>query len=369
MVTYLETKNGLDLIQKSSVGLTNLQREKLFNIRIFVLKGYQHAKRGAMLKNTVRKLITINIILLSLIMLPRLHFGAIMLDRIIAVIGKEVITWSELYKAMEFDLGDQLRGVDGTERIEFLKKYEKDFLEIMIEKKLQLTYAEKQGIHVLEEEIRSAMEEISQKYSLTKEGFENALKQEGFTLEEYKKMLGEQIILSKVVNMEIKSKIIVSEEEIAEYLEKNKNVPLKPMEYRIRQIFLVKKDKDIQALRKRAKEVSERVKNGEDFRELASLYSDDFTAQSGGDLGFVKEDEMDIKLLERVKEMNEGEISEPFMTERGAHIIQLLEKKGAKTEKELRDEVHKKLLDERFRKSYKSWIKSLKEKVFIEVLL
>ena len=67
-----------------------------------------------------------------------------------------------------------------------------------------------------------------------------SLKKEGFTLDEYKKKLAEQIILSRVVSQEVRNKIVFSDAEIAKYIEKSKDTLITDDAYRIRQIFFQK---------------------------------------------------------------------------------------------------------------------------------
>jgi len=71
--------------------------------------------------------------------------------------------------------------------------------------------AKRLDIDASKDEIAEAIEGIRKKYAMGDEEFQESLKKEGFTLEEYKKRLAEQIILSKVVNQQVKNKIVISE--------------------------------------------------------------------------------------------------------------------------------------------------------------
>lgn len=289
----------------------------------------------------------------------------ILLDRVVAVVDKEVITWSELYRAMEFELNLNLRNLSEADKKEFFKENEASFLETLIDRKLQLLAAEKLDISASNEEIKEAIEGIKKKYNLSDSDFNESLKSEGMTLDEYKKRLSEQIILSKVVGQQVRSKIIVSEEEINDYLSKNKGSA-----YRIRQILIKKtKDRDKDSMMAKAQEALSRIKAGEDFSSVAFSLSEDPSAKSGGDLGIIKKEYLSKEFLDVISKMKVGDVSKPFFTDKGLHIIKLEENLEQLDQEEMRNMAKKKLFEKKFNEAYKGWIRSLRERAFIEVKL
>lgn len=288
-----------------------------------------------------------------------------LLDRVVAVVDREVITWSELFRAMEFELGMDLRNLSEADRSRFFKENEARFLETLIDRKLQLQAAKILDISANSEEVKEAVEGIKKKYNLSESDFNESLKAEGMTIDEYKERLSEQIILSKVVYQQVRSKVIVSEEEINDYLSKNKGST-----YRIRQILIKKtKDRDRDLMMKTAQEAMARIKAGEDFSVVAFSLSEDPSAKTGGDLGVIKRELLSKEFLDVISKMKVGDVSEPFFTDKGLHIIKLDESLEQTGQEEMREIVRKKLYERKFNEAYKAWIRSLREKAFIEVRL
>lgn len=288
-----------------------------------------------------------------------------LLDRVVAVVDKEVITWSELYRAMEFESGMDFRNVNEADKKKFFKENEAKFLETLIDRRLQLQAAKKLDISVSNEEVKEAIEGIKKKYNLSDKDFNESLKAEGMSIDEYRKRLAEQITLSKVVNQQVRSKIIVSEEEINEYLSKNKG-----SSYRIRQILIKKtKDRDRDSMMAKAREALSRIMAGEDFSAVAFSLSEDPSAKAGGDLGMIKKELLSREFLDVLSRMNVGDVSEPFWTDKGLHIIKLDEKIEAKTQDEMKEMARKKLFENKFNEAYRGWIRSLRERAFIEIRL
>ncbi|WP_040335728.1 peptidylprolyl isomerase [Candidatus Magnetobacterium casense] len=314
--------------------------------------------------------------LLLVLLLNCPEAGAVVLDRVVAVIDKEVITWGELYRAMEFDMRDELKNLSGPEKAAFMGKHEREFLDTLIDIKVQLMYAEGHNIGVSKSEVDAAIEDIRRKYSLSERDFFEVLKKEGFSVEEYKQRLSEQILLSKLGNSVVSAKVIVSEDEITQRL-KNKKPDTVSSQYRIRLILISKmsetgKDKPAGeglALKKMAEDVYGKLLGGEDFGKLAAQYSDGPNASNGGDLGFISKEEMDKDFLANVQQLKQGQFSKIFVTDKGMNIVQLVEKKEIDNEGQARDEVRRDLFAEKSKRAFRDWIKSLKEKRFIKVML
>ncbi|HXX53938.1 MAG TPA: peptidylprolyl isomerase [Thermodesulfovibrionales bacterium] len=322
------------------------------------LKGYSEKSH----RSEVMMVISLVVVCIS----PALSYPAALLDKIVAVVNKDVITWGELYRTMEFEATNEMKALSDAEKNKVFKENESAFLERMIDMKLQLQLAKKLDIDASKDEVAEAIEGIRKKYAMDDTEFQRSLKKEGFTLEEYKKRLSEQIILNKVVNQQVKNKIVISEEEISNYMAKNQGT-----EYKVRQIFFRKTDKDFdrEAMEAKAGEVLQRLQNGESFASLAQKYSDDPTARTGGDLGFIKQEYLGKEFLNVLSAMSVGSVSSPFWTEKGLHIIYLEEKVDAKNAAEFREIAMRKLMEKRFNEEYKTWIRGLRERAFVEVRL
>ncbi|OGW38076.1 MAG: hypothetical protein A2Y97_00265 [Nitrospirae bacterium RBG_13_39_12] len=314
------------------------------------------------------KLITLIIIIFTL---SAVSDASVLLDRVVALVNKEVITWSDLYKMMEHEAGGQLKAMEQDDRMKIFKESEAAFLENLIDMRLQIQEAMRLGIDVRLEEVDEAIENIKNKYSLNDSALEGSLKKEGLTFENYKKRLSDQILISKIVRQQIRSKIVVSDEEINKYLESKKENLIDNEAYKIRLIFFEKpkNDSDKKIIEEKASLVIDRLKTGEDFSKLAEEYSEDPSGKTGGDLGFIRKSYMAEEFVNAIDKMNVGDFSAPFWTEKGLHIIKLDEKVSADGMAEVREDVRKQLIEDKFLKKYKSWIKDLREKAYIIIRL
>ncbi|MDI6728221.1 MAG: peptidylprolyl isomerase, partial [Thermodesulfovibrionales bacterium] len=201
---------------------------------------------------------------------------------------------------------------------------------------------------------------------MTDEVFKDAIAKEGFTLAEYRKKLSEQITISRIVEQDVKSKVLVTEGEIDKYIAGHKELEKESEGFNISHIFFKKTD-DKRQLEEKAMEIYKKIKAGENFSDLAKQYSEDASARSGGELGFIRKSDMSVDFLNVLSKMKIGDVSEPFWSGNGIHIIRLNDKKEVKSLQELREIVRQKLLDEKFNREYKNWIKGLRERAYVEI--
>jgi len=272
---------------------------------------------------------------------------------------------------MERESSDELKSLDEKERMEIFKKSERAFLERLIDIRLQIQEAQRLGIEASPEEVEEAVDNIKEKYSLTEEALKASLEQEGLTFKEYKETLSEKIAISKLVNQQVKGKIFVSDEEVNDYFNKVKEPVITQESYKLRQIFfnMPENDEMKKDLEEQATYIIEKINEGDDFSRLAQEYSEDPSAKLGGDLGYIQKEFLMKEFLDVLSDMDVGDSSEPFWTEQGLHIVKLEDKKSAQTEEIQKEELKNKLREEKFLKTYESWIKGLRDGAHIVIRL
>lgn len=305
-------------------------------------------------------------ICLSILSVPILGEGTILLDKVMAIVNKEVITWSELYKTMEFEATEAIKSMKEEDRRRFFKDNEMAYLENLIDMRLQIQEAVKAGIGAGESDVDKAVESMRTKHSMTDQQFREAIQKEGFSMPEYRRKLSEQITIGRIVEQEVRGKVLVTEGEVTRYLSEHAELERESEGFSISHILLRKKG-DRGQIEEKAREIEGRIKTGEDFSALAREFSEDSSAKTGGALGFVRKSDLSRDFLAALSKMKPGDVSEPFWTENGIHILRLDEIHAVKNPQELREKVRQKLLDERFTREYRNWIKGLREKAYIDI--
>ncbi len=297
--------------------------------------------------------------------------SAVLLDRVVATVNNEVITWSELMHVITHEGREYLSNAAPGEKEEKIKEIERPFLDKMIEMKLQLQEAGKMGLHVDSDEIDGAVSEIRVKYKMNDEMFAKSLQAEGLTMQDYRKRLSDQILLQKVVNFAVKADIVISDKEIGQYYEDNRAEFSEKERLKVSQIFFAKPDNESEktVVDARAQEVMKRIERGEDFASLAGEFSEDPSRHFGGDIGYVSRGAI-LKEIEDVAfSLKVGEVSRPFWSTAGLHIIKIEERSGGGGMEKAKERIKEKLFMKKFELKHHEWLTGLRENAYIEIKL
>jgi peptidyl-prolyl cis-trans isomerase SurA len=253
-----------------------------------------------------------------------------LVDRIVAVVNKEVITQSELNDAIggaEREL--RRRGTAPPERAVL----ERQMLERMILERAQTQLARDTGIRVDELQLDRAVQRIAQSNNMTLADFRTALERDGLAYDQFRREVREQISLTRLREREVDDKIQVSDSEVDLFLEAMKAAPAERTEYSLAHVLIRVPEQAsperIEAARGRAERVRSEAAGGGDFAKLAASFSDAPDALRGGALGWRQQDRLPELFAEALQKMKPGETSPVLRSPAGFHVIRLLDRRVA----------------------------------------
>jgi peptidyl-prolyl cis-trans isomerase SurA len=315
------------------------------------------------------------IIISAAILFTCMAAQAEVIDKIIAVVNDDIITRSEFNTAFEPYLKRIEATYQGDDKDAAIKQTQAAFLQRLIDNLLIEQEAKKYKIDVKDEEIMTVLKESLSKQHLKMEDFIKKQEREGNTLASIKKDIKSQMMRVRLLRAEIKSKIIVSDQEIGDYYNQHRNDYEGKEAVRIKQILLnvpPKANKAIKAkIKKDAEKIHKRILDGEPFDRLAAKYSQGPGAQQGGDIGFFEKGSTIPELEAVAFTLPLGKVSPVIESGMGFHIIVVVDKRGAgiKPIEIVREEIKTKIEDEKLEKKYDEWISSLRKKSYIDIRL
>jgi peptidyl-prolyl cis-trans isomerase SurA len=215
----------------------------------------------------------IGLLILGLSLLGNRLVWAQATNRIIAIVNNEVITFHELEKAKK---NYKLPALEKEGREEF----EKQLLFQLIDQKLIDLQIKRLGIQINPEEVDKAIVRIKEEQGLnTPEEFSRALLQEGLSESEFRNKIKEQILRFRLISREIGSKIIIPENQMRDFFEKNKTLFEKTEGVQLALILLPVSEnappEEWEREKKNIEEIHSRLLKGEDFSDLARKFSKD----------------------------------------------------------------------------------------------
>lgn len=202
--------------------------------------------------------------------------------------------------------------------------------------------------------------------------FEKKLSQKNMSLAQYKDEIKLELMLEQIMQKEMPSQIEVSPQEIKNYYDKNPELFNSEEKVQASVILIKVRPNAGEAEEKQAREkiemVSNQIKSGSDFGDLAKRYSQDSLAPRGGDLGFLYKKQMQPAFSEKAFSMKPGEVSEIFKTNFGYHILKVTDKKPEThvTLEEAKERIKETLRGEKLEKQAKIYTETLRSKANIK---
>ena len=250
------------------------------------------------------------------------------LDRVVAIVEKGVITEVELQEAIKSALAFSKK--ESTPEGEYEDLVRADVLDKLIYKSLIEQYAAQSGYNVDQKKIDAFLKNISEKNNTTIEGLQKIIEGDGLKFNKFIDNIRYELLLKQIKNKEISSQINISNFEIDSQLRKNS--VLNPDIYNISHILIQNlsgaSEVEIKANYEKSMEVYKILLTKKSFEEVAKTYSNDSTAKSGGNIGWKKEQDLPELFNTQIAKISVGEITKPFKSPNGFHILKINEKKG-----------------------------------------
>lgn len=269
-----------------------------------------------------------NITLIILILFSTGSFAKI-LDQAIVIIENDVITQAEYQNRLKFVI-DQYR-LTGNPLPNDLDAFRQQILDQMIITRLQMHYAQNNGLIVKEWMVDKAMENMAQKSKVTLSEFREEMIQKGVDYNTYRNVIKQELATREVQRRIISERIKISKKEIEDFLKHKSHIFKEDNQYKISNILISLTEtpsiNEKMNAKNKIKMVRDKFEGGEKFSSLARSYSDSGNSMSGGDLGWRKISEVPKIFLEDLEKLEKGAISNIIETINGFYIFYLEDKK------------------------------------------
>jgi peptidyl-prolyl cis-trans isomerase SurA len=287
-------------------------------------------------------------------------------DRIVAEVNDEIITMSELQnmtKVIEAQSGVKPKGADE-------KKMQREMLEALIDRKLAKAEAKRRGMTMPDKEVNAALTRFKQRSNIPDdETLAKALAHDGLSLKEFKQQIGDQLTQDQLMSAVVGAKVTVNDADIRRiYDEKFKQggsqgqlhlmtlrMPFPPGAGQVEK----------EAIRQKAENIIGAVKRGESFVAAAEKLS-----LKPSDVGFVAQSDLDPRLADYLSQLKQNEVA-PVETPEGYQLIQIVGRRSGEVRsfEEVAPEIRRILMQQAMEKYFSDWVKTLREKSHIRIML
>jgi peptidyl-prolyl cis-trans isomerase SurA len=296
-------------------------------------------------------------ILTALLVVTAASVNAEIINRIYANVGDKIITQFEIESLNPKRLTMIYKKYEGAERQAELDKFYAENLEALIDNYIIEIAASREGVRVSDREVDKAVDDIMERNGVTQDRLEELLEASMKTLEQYKWQIKIDILKSRLMGSVFRPKIVVTEEEINNYIADHADdLELSDM-YELRVIKVSDKEKLEQAMFD--------YETNKSFRDTAMKFSEDATASNGGYLGWVEVAFLDESIKEAVK--GKQGITEPVSDGEGYRVFFV---EGFRNKNEVNEDKKEKIINiiskERAQDIFDNWLKEKRGEILIQ---
>lgn len=261
--------------------------------------------------------------------LPPASSSANVIDQIAVVVNDDIITKNEL-AARVADIVKRSRA--NNQPLPDEADLQRQVLEHMIVEKAQLQMAAEYGVKVDDATLDRTIARIAENQKVSVNDMRNQLEREGTTFASFREEIRNEIMMQRLREHEVDSKIQISDAEVDTFLAAEKAAAADAVEMNISQILIRIPDNattdQINARKLRADEVMRQLRTGADFAKMAATYSDAPDALKGGEVGWRDPNRLPPIFATELGKLKPGQVTQPIKSSTGFHILKLVDKRS-----------------------------------------
>lgn len=252
-------------------------------------------------------------------------------DFIVALVNSEPVTNHDVRQRLrQVEQNIAQRGIaNAPPRAELARQV----LEQLINERAQVQFATESGLRVSDSDVDQAEQNIAAQNQLGRDEFRRRLASEGVELNRFRSELRQQLLLQRVREREVDSRVRVSDADIDEFVrEQQGGNDLASLELNLGHVLVSVPENATEAQvserQARAQRVAERARAGEDFATLAREFSDAPERSNGGQFGWRPATRLPDLFVNATRALSPGEVAGPLRSLAGFHVLRVNEKRG-----------------------------------------
>jgi peptidyl-prolyl cis-trans isomerase SurA len=255
-----------------------------------------------------------------------------------------------------------------------LYRVRSEVLQNIIDAKLTSQQMARYKIEVTDSELDKVIANFLKQHNATEEKFQADLQKTGMTVEEYRESVREQLLRNRIVNIAIKSKIVITQQDVERYYEENLDKYTGEKAYHLRNIVMpvssFASEKEKQAVRAEIDAVYQTLQQGASFAEMARQHSKSPLARTGGDLGYFEIGVMAPEIQQAIQRLGKQEFTPVLDTDRGFQIFYVEDMRSStgKSLEEAYAEIEELLNNEAINTQYRAWLENLRKNAHIRII-
>ena len=298
--------------------------------------------------------------------------AAQLVEAIVIRVGDRVVTRTQYLKRLHDGYNEIEQTAQAADAAAKKEEFRKSLPNDLISELLIKDRADRLGLAVSADEIRDAVDKLKQQYGLTSDmQFNDSLAKSGITRADMEARLRDTILMNKVFGRELRGREEMTDKELRERYDREKERYRLPERARLREIVILKPDTAVGSgqARQKVEQIAEQARNNADFALIAKTTSQAPTKDKGGDLGEVAKGELLPELDKAVFNSQAGAVIGPIEAKTAWHILKVEQRLPSEVPafETLKEKLRKDVSDEAWQRDYKAYVDRLRKDAFIQI--
>ncbi len=302
---------------------------------------------------------------------PRVLAERKIVERIVARVNNDIITQRQFEHEKQKLRSQLAREYSGTELDTQFRELSKNLLRDLIDQDLMVQKAKDIDLNVDTDVVRRLDEIRAGSNLATQADLQSEVEKQGMAWEDFVDNIKRNLLMREVIGREVGSRVIVSHDEARKYFEEHRTHFTSPGGVHLAQILISNEKHKPEEAEKRAKDAAAELKAGQRWADVVKKYSDDPTANEGGDVGFLKEGTLSPEVAQVVAKLDTGDTSDTIRSKYGYLILKVLERRSAGIPRfeEVEQRVEEEIYNQKMQPALRQYLTTLRKESYISLAL
>jgi len=298
-----------------------------------------------------------------------------LVDRVVAIVNNDVILLSELNQTLTtISANLDKQGYPESQKDQILKKQRSRILEQIIYDKLTDQQVQRHNIKIDDSEVDATIQRIQKINKMSDDALRRSLELDGLSYDDYRKQIKDRMLRARLVNREVKSKIVITDEDIKAYYEAHLDEYGGHTKFELSHILIKVSPTADSTEKERARQkidnIYKQLQDGAVFEKLAAAYSEASSAAGNGQLGVFDRNILSKPIKQALNGLKPKQFSKVVESDQGYQIfyIESIIQSGGKGIDEVRADIQEKLYADVVDQKFNEWIKDLRQRSHIQIL-
>lgn len=288
------------------------------------------------------------------------------IERVVAVVNDQAIFLSDLRRRAVPFIPRIAQGANESERLSRLQQLYRKILNDLIDQDLYEQAAKKMDVHVTDDDVDDAIQNVQKQVGLDGDAFWDAVRQQGMTESQYREQLRQQLLRMKVLNQKVRGRINITEKDVRRKYDDELRKANRKLRFRAAHCFFPVPDganaTEVAAIREEASKARQGL--------TAKTFGKCIQAHQGGELGWLSQGDLPSSLEQVLLALEPGEISAVVRGPSGYHIFLLHERErgGANIPayEKVKEQIFRQMLDKAMADQEGEFLKELRRNAVIK---